>query len=252
MTTLLEAALRMQIPVFPCGADKAPMVGTGFKAATRDPAKIREWFSGYAPMIGVPTGPASGIVVVDVDCHDGANGMEWWKQNQSRIPATRRHRTKSGGLHLVFLAPSETIKNSASRIAKGVDVRGEGGYVIVPPSPGYLVEVVSPIAQMPQWLVKAALPQEPKREPISVSYVPKDTEAWQRLMRAVVKVGQAPEGRRNETLNAQAYYVAALVGQGIGQNEAITALFQAARNAGLPDPEIKATLHSAFSAGMRA
>lgn len=250
MGALLEAALRMQVPVFPCGADKAPMVGTGFKAATRDTAKIHEWFNGYAAMIGVPTGSASGIVVIDVDCHGEANGMPWWHENQSRMPATRRHRTKSGGLHLVFLAPSETIKNSASRIARGVDVRGEGGYVIVPPSPGYSVEVSSPIAVMPEWLIRAAQPQQPKRVEVATSYVPRETEAWRQLMRAVVKIGQAKEGQRNVTLNSQAYYVASMVGQGLGQEEALSALYRAAQQAGLADPEIKATLHSAFSAGM--
>lgn len=240
----------MQVPVFPCGADKAPMVGSGFKAATRDAAKIREWFSGYAEMIGVPTGAASGIVVVDVDCHGEANGMAWWESNQTRIPPTRRHRTKSGGLHLVFLAPSTPIKNSASRIAKGVDVRGEGGYVIVPPSPGYSVEIVSPIAVMPEWLIEAAQPQQPKPVQVVPSYVPRETEAWRQLMRAVVKIGQAKEGQRNVTLNSQAYYVASMVGRGLGQEEALSALYRAAQQAGLPDPEIKATLHSAFSAGM--
>lgn len=250
MSALLQAALRMQVPVFPCGADKAPMVGSGFKAATRDVAKIREWFSGYAAMIGVPTGAASGIVVVDVDCHGEANGMSWWQNNQSRLPPTRRHRTKNGGLHLVFLAPIEPIKNSASRIARGVDVRGEGGYVIVPPSPGYSVEVASPIATMPEWLIRAAQPQAPKQVIAPASYVPRETEAWRQLMRAVVKIGQAKEGQRNDTLNSQAYYVAAMVGRGLGQEEALSALYRAAQQAGLPDPEIKATLHSAFSAGM--
>lgn len=250
MSALLEAALRMQVPVFPCGSDKAPMVSAGFKAATRDPARIREWFSGYAAMIGVPTGAASGIVVIDIDCHGAANGMGWWQENQSRIPATRRHRTKNGGLHLVFLSPAEPVKNSASRIARGVDVRGDGGYVIVPPSPGYSVEVVSPIATMPDWLIRAALPQQPKRIEVPPSYVPRETEAWRQLMRAVVKIGQAKEGQRNDTLNSQAYYVAAMVGRGLGQEEALSALYRAAQQAGLPDPEIKATLHSAFSAGM--
>lgn len=253
MRTLTEAAQRLNVPVFPCGADKTPLVAGGFKAATRDRDAITRLFSNpRAVMIGVPTGSPSGVVVVDVDAHGEKNGMGWWGDNEAALCHTRRHRTRSGGLHLLWRAPADgpPIRNSASRIAPGVDVRGEGGYVIVPPSPGYEVEHASEIAPMPRWL--AALCQKRSPPPLPPpSYVPKDTWAWQRLMRAVVKVGQAGEGTRNATLNAQAYYVAALVGEWLSRDDALAALFRAARQAGLEEQEIKATLHSAFSSGGR-
>jgi hypothetical protein len=56
-------------------------------------------------MIGVPTGRASGLVVVDVDVKNGAQGDAWLQENAEALPETRTHRTQSGGLHLVFRAP---------------------------------------------------------------------------------------------------------------------------------------------------
>lgn len=253
MGTITEAALRLNVPVFPCGSDKAPIVNGGFKSASRDPETVSRMFSSQAAvMIGVPTGTASGFVAVDVDVHGPVNGMPWWESNKQNLPNTRRHRTRSGGLHVIWRVPSSgaLIRNSASRIAPGVDVRGEGGYIIVPPSPGYEVEMAGEVVEMPPWL--AALCQKRPSSPIPPpSYVAKDTAAWQRLMSAVVKVGQAGEGQRNATLNAQAFYVAGLVGEWLSQDDALAALFRAARQAGLEEHEIKATLHSAFSAGRR-
>ena len=252
MQPLTEAALRLNVPVFPCGADKAPIVAGGFKSATRDPAIIRQWFADpRAAMIGVPTGPASGVLAVDVDVHGQTSGMPWWESNKQHLPNTRRHATRSGGLHLIFRIPGgKPIRNSASRIAPGVDVRGDGGYIIVPPSPGYRVEVPHPIADMPPWLATLCHVRKPPPIP-PPSYVPDDTAAWRRVLTAAAKISMAGEGARNATLNAQAYYVAGMVGHGIDEASAVAAMFQAARQAGLTEHEIKATLHSAFSAGMR-
>ncbi len=105
-------------------------------------------------MIGVPTGPASGFVAVDVDTKDGKRGAEWLERHAAAIPETRIHRTQSGGLHLLFRQPDGVeIACSQSGVAPGVDVRGIGGYVIVPGTPGYSVAVDAPMADMPGWLV---------------------------------------------------------------------------------------------------
>lgn len=162
----LAADLARTLPVFPCKRDKTPLVKGGFKAAVRDYQSARSLFANPdAALIGVPTGTASGFVVIDVDRHsDGADGSIWLRANQGRLPETRTHSTRSGGLHLLFRTPKDIkIPNSASRIAPGIDVRGDGGYIIAPPSPGYEVVKDLPIADMPEWLVEACLP--PKREP---------------------------------------------------------------------------------------
>ncbi|WP_148360731.1 bifunctional DNA primase/polymerase, partial [Acidisphaera rubrifaciens] len=109
-------------------------------------------------LIGMPTGEASGLDVLDVDPRHG--GDVWHAANMHRLPETRLHRTQSGGLHLLFIhAPG--VRNSESKIAPGIDVRGDGGYAIIPPSPGYVVEHDAPPAHWPDWLLIEALPPPP-------------------------------------------------------------------------------------------
>jgi hypothetical protein len=90
--------------------------------------------------------------VIDVDPQHG--GDAWLSANKSRLPPTLTHKTPSGGAHFLFRDPPEAeIRNSQGRIAAGVDVRGTGGYVIVPPSTGYSVTHNGALAEMPQWLI---------------------------------------------------------------------------------------------------
>ena len=84
-------------------------------------------------MIGMPTGPASGVDVLDLDFDDGKgkNGLAEVPDWQDRSPIIVR--TPRGGAHLWFKSDG-TIRNTTDTIALGVDTRGAGGYVIVPPS----------------------------------------------------------------------------------------------------------------------
>jgi DNA-binding MarR family transcriptional regulator len=80
------------------------------------------------------------------------------------LPATYTVRTARGGRH-AYLWHIEGIRNSASLLSEGVDVRAEGGYVIVPPSPGYTVADRSPVAEAPAELVQRLLkPDRPRLE----------------------------------------------------------------------------------------
>ena len=134
---LADAAVALSVPVFPCDANKRPLTRHGFKDATADPAEIRRLFANPAAvMIGMPTGEVTAVVVVDIDVKEGRQGRIWLDANSHRLPQTWTVRTASGGLHLYFRWPEQPIRNSASKIAPGIDVRGDGGYVIVPPSPG--------------------------------------------------------------------------------------------------------------------
>ena len=96
----------------------------------------------------VPTGSASGFSVLDVD--KGKGGGDWWAANKARLPATRKHRTRSGGIHCLFIHRAGLL-NSVSKIAPGVDVRASGGYVIWWPAHGFAV-VDLPLAAWPEWL----------------------------------------------------------------------------------------------------
>ena len=84
-------------------------------------------FANGAPLIGVPTGAASGRDVLDLDPRHGSDA--WEQANQNRIPATLIQETRSGGKHIVFLHQPD-LRCSAGALAPGCDVRADGGYVI--------------------------------------------------------------------------------------------------------------------------
>lgn len=122
------------IPIFPCKRTKGPLTANGFKDATTDKEQIRQWWrnSPHA-MIGMPTGHASGVVVIDIDvkADEGIDGHKclpnWVKLSPVIVE------TPSGGHHLFFRS-NDKVRCTTDVIAPGVDTRGEGGYVIVPPS----------------------------------------------------------------------------------------------------------------------
>ena len=246
-----DIAADLGLPVFPCGHDKKPVIATGFKAATRDRAVILESFNRPgAELIGVPTGSSSGLIVIDVDIRPDKSGMGWLEENSEALPPTRTHKTRSGGLHLLFRAPdSVDIRNSASRVAPGVDVRGEGGYVIVPPSPGYsLADPVEP-AEMPRWLIRACLREDPPAPP------QRPQDRHERYTQAaidgeVLAVVRAAEGTRNDTLHRAAVKLGTLVAAGqMARATAEAELQRAGQMAGLESREVTATIKSGLDFG---
>ena len=121
-----------------CGdAGKHPRVGRGLKVASRDLAKIEEWFGKDAPPanIGVVTGEISGITVIDIDIGDGKFGAESWAEaiKDHGEPQTLMAETGSGGMHVVFQYNS-ALKTASNVLGKGVDCRNDGGYIVAAPS----------------------------------------------------------------------------------------------------------------------
>ena len=140
---------RRGLPVFPCLPDKSPAVRGGFKSATTDRLQIKQWrWDGL--LIGLRTGMQSGIAVLDVDTARHPEAEEWLQTNKRRLPVTRSHLTRSGGLHLLFRA-NESVRINASLIAPGIDVRGEGGYIIWWPAHRCPVLDFLPLAELPDW-----------------------------------------------------------------------------------------------------
>lgn len=256
MMALGDVAAKLDLPVFPCGDDKRPVIANGFKAATRDHQSIIDAFNRPgASKIGVPTGAASGIVVVDVDIKNGQQGMAWLDENQDALPQTRTHKTQSGGLHLVFLVPEGIeIRNSASKVAPGVDVRGEGGYVIFPPSPGYtMADPIAP-AEMPRWLISACL-KEPERTPATDAYYQtvEDKYVWSAVDGEARAVATAGEGTRNDRLNIAAVKLGGFIGAGkLSRYTVETILTNSARESGLPEKEIGPTIKSGIEHGIKS
>ena len=138
---MLKAALayaRRGVPVFPCqpGA-KRPLTLNGHWDATKDPHAIEQWWKRWpSANVGVPTGKKSGIVVLDVDVTTGGpKSLAKLERKGVPVSKTARARTGGGGIHIYFRYPKGTeIRNSAGLLGPGLDVRGEGGYVVVPPS----------------------------------------------------------------------------------------------------------------------
>lgn len=251
--SLGDIAAKLPWPVFACGDDKRPVVATGFKAASRDPAVILAQFDRPgAAMIGVPTGIASGFVVIDIDIKTDRDGRDWLAENANALPPTRTHRTRSGGLHLLFQVPDGVeIRNSASKVAPGVDVRGEGGYVIIPPSPGYAIADDTEIAEMPRWLVRACSEVE------RVAQTVRPAERHERYTQAAIDgetraVASASEGTRNDTLNKAAVKLGTLVAAGqMSRSTAEAELQHAGQSAGLSARECAQTIKSGLDFGMQ-
>ena len=133
----VDAALRLArngIPVFPCGDNKQPLTKHGFRDATTDEAQIRVWWvRSPNALVGVPTGSKTGLVVIDID----PAGFDFvLGENGDLLETGRRHDTRRGFHYLFRLPEGALIRSSASKIAQGVDVRAEGGYIIWWPAAG--------------------------------------------------------------------------------------------------------------------
>lgn len=141
--TMLNAALHyaeMGFAVFPLKPrDKTPLTLHGCKEATVDPQTIRRWWNRSPDAnIGLATGAISGgVCVVDIDIDDekgidGSDVLAMWESENGKLPTTAIAITGRGGYHYYYKC-SEQIKNRAN-ILEGIDFRGDGGYVVAPPS----------------------------------------------------------------------------------------------------------------------
>jgi predicted P-loop ATPase len=178
---LLAEVLRLAeqgLPTFPCvnapGTDqhKKPHTKNGFKDATTNSATLRAWWGRWPnALIGMPTGKVTNIDVLDLDRKHGKDGvaalnaiMPDWEQ---RSPV--RARSVNGGEHSYFQHRNGNYC-SDSVIAPGVDTRSDGGYVIVPPSPGYSWVNggdLSDTSLLPAWPDDLVLPERKRATTVS-------------------------------------------------------------------------------------
>jgi hypothetical protein len=136
---LLAAALAYAArgwAVFPAKRDKTPWTPNGFTDATTDPDRIRfYWRQHPTADVAIATGAISGIVVLDDDTgKGGARGRIELERRIGKLPPTFEVLTGGGGRHLYFAHPGVEVRCSAGKFATAIDVRGDGGYVIAPPS----------------------------------------------------------------------------------------------------------------------
>jgi hypothetical protein len=141
---------------------KAPASASGFKDATTDEAIIREWLAtNPARNVGIATGSVSGIWVLDLD--DGSQEtLLDWEREYGGLPETPTVRTGGGGRHNLFAQPAGTSIPSLVKFAPGCDTRGDGGYIVAPPSihesgRAYEWLVEGEPVEAPQWLLDLVL-----------------------------------------------------------------------------------------------
>ena len=190
---------------------KHPRTPHGFKDATVDEARITRYWGGLPDAnVGIATGEASGIVVLDVDGDAGEESIADLQMKHGALPETIEAITGSGR-HIYFARPRFSIRNSESKIGLGLDIRGDGGYVIAPPSmhacgSRYEWELSAHpdhigLAEIPSWFIQLL------NEPASTSVAAKEpvTEAGLPLGKAAlyfIAMG-APEGsQRSRALAA--------------------------------------------------
>jgi predicted P-loop ATPase len=253
------------IPIFPCDPDtKAPKTPNGFKNASTDPKVIRGWWRHWpTAMVATPTGKISGCVVLDVDQDeekgkDGEASLSALVEREGPLPETAVQVTPRGGRHFFFAHPGHKVKNSADQIGNGLDVRGDGGYIILAPSSrsdGAAYRWLRDpndvgIAPMPEWLLNLVAPPEPGKRKKRNG---RSQYAEAALKAEVEKVRAARVGQRNHILNTAAFNLGQLIGSGLlGRAEVETALRAAASGLIADDgaDAAEATIASGITAGM--
>src|SRR5262245_44896234 len=163
----LAAQGRAVFPLLP-GA-KVPLIpkedgGNGFHDATTETSVIDAWWTACPEAnIGMATGAASRVSVVDVDIKEwenkhGDETLRTLTKKYGALPETLTQRTWSGGLQIVF-AYRPGASNAAGGYGKWIDGKNDGGYVVVAPSivngcEYKWVDANAPLAEMPEWLFK--------------------------------------------------------------------------------------------------
>jgi hypothetical protein len=282
--TYVDTALRYAArgwPVFPCheprggrcscgrpdcaSPAKHPRTARGLHDATHDPSVIAGWWQRWPTAnVAVRTGAASGLVVLDVDPdHGGLATLAELQRIHGGLPPSPAVRTGSGGRHYWFAHPGDNVRNSAGLLGPGLDIRGDGGYVIAPPSihaagSRYFWASEVALAPTPGWLLERCREQDREKslaKPAGVQYRPHELGAWAAAAfeSELGRIRQAAQGTRNHTLNRAAFALGQLVGSrhldGVLVHEALVA---AGTAIGLTKREVRTTVASGMRAGRRS
>ena len=177
--------------------DKRPLVlWETLQQHRADAATLAQWFSRWpGANVGVITGEISNLIVLDVDPkHGGDDSLAELERRFGKLPDTVEARTGGGGRHLYFAHPGGLLLNRVG-LRQGIDLRGDGGYVVAPPSlhpsgehyawaPARSPDEIG-LAPLPRWLLFAGRGPRARRS----------LADWQ----ALVHEGVA-EGERNSTI----------------------------------------------------
>jgi hypothetical protein len=260
MNAALADALRLMRPAFPCRkcADacmecricKTPACPHGFKDATTGDDLKELWRRYPGDLVGVPTGEVSGLFVIDVDSsrHDEAN--DWLDSVCPHLPPTRWHATWSGGWHILFKHRAG-LRSSAGKLSRGVDTRGDGGYVIWWP---FHTGLAAPhrldhdLAELPDWIYERLI--EKPRQTFRQSGTSAVYHASTKLRGVLEFAASAHEGERNKIIYWAANRIRDMAAQGeitkAQFDGACSALVSTATSTGISAREAQRTIASAM------
>lgn len=255
-----------------CGIDDCPSPGKhprtrrGLHDASTDPRIVTGWWRRWPsanPAIRTGSAPeGAGVVVLDLDPDSGGEAsLQELLDAHRPLPSTLEVHTGGGGRHVYFAHPGVPIPNSAGRLGPGIDVRGDGGYVLVPPSQHisgrqYQWANDRELHPVPTWLLDLVDPA--RRRPSATSPAPVDPNggpntgwATAALTGETQNVRRATEGCRNHTLNRAAFALGQLVAGGHLEEHHVVATLTAAGTAvGLGEREVQNTIASGLRAGL--
>ncbi|MGJ4971515.1 phage/plasmid primase, P4 family [Bradyrhizobium sp. HKCCYLRH1073] len=258
------------LPVLPLvGRQKRPAIKRGLKAASTDKNELKRYFrKNPRANYGICTGGTSNIFVLDIDGPTGRRSLAKLIAEHGSLPKTVTVLTGEGE-HRYFRGTGTPIKNSAGSLGEGLDVRGDGGYVVGPGSvhpsgsvytfkEGRALDDVA-IAIAPAWLIALVTPDHPQAAARVKLEVP--TNMSRRLKayveaaldRELERLSRAPHHQRNHCLNRSAFRLGQLLPYGsLDEEGCARKLSDVARRIGLEESEIMPTIRSGLSAGSQS
>lgn len=251
--TVASKLASLDVPVFPVWSEsKRPATHHGFHDASTDIGQIEAWWSSIPnASLAIPTGSASGVVVVDVDVHGRVNGYEAATRTRQAGLLSGWElmvRTPSGGMHLYYPATDAAEQRSWQSASSGIDFRGDGGYIIIPPSTRmigdrlerYTVERVNHglTRRLDADRLREFLDPKPDR-----IRRPATGDRGMDVDRLAAWVSRLQEGERNHGL----FWAACKMAENdIPSDTALDSLAAAGSSAGLAEREILTTVRSAY------
>jgi hypothetical protein len=268
LTSALECnALGLSVfPLWPKSKNPSIQKWEPYQFERAPESQIKRWWDSHPDWnIAVACGPVSGVLVVDVDGDKGAATLAQLQHDHGSLPPTWRSRTGKGE-HIWFKYPDGLdVTNARGQLkGSGIDIRGDGGYVVAPGSlhqsgtqydwqddchPEYTA-----LAEAPGWFIELLKAKPPERKPYANGHLNGSHDRYvdSAFRGELNDVAGAPEGERNTTLHKASIKLATLVAAGeLGESEVKHALADAALSAGLPEPEIAATIESGFKFGIQ-
>ena len=265
----LEYAQRGWAPIPLKKQEKVPCLPNWPNVASSDDSYIRQHFTHHNGNIGIVCGKKSNLLVIDVDMPNGPARLTQLESQLGKLPDTLSQTTGGGGKQLFFLYPDKVeIKNSIKKLGDGIDIRSNGGQVVVFPSTHpngkqYLWDNDLPLATLPQKWIDRFVQMEKKAKPVQPAKPAELDKIFglhpyieKALSNGMHEITNAKQGTRNDTLFKVVAGLAGFIptgnlGYGTLYDRAKQA-FQACHPEGMDEQEFNKTFSSAIENGKQS